>query len=298
LELARILRTLWRRRLLVVIGLNVAMALAYASAYKVSFPPSFEPDSIEFGAASAQLLLDAGRSPLVNVEEDIDPLSARAQVFARLVESDAVHAAIANAGGFQPGEIVVAGRTANPDITRSAREPAAEQRALQLAGDVYVKRLLVVAEPELPVLSFYAQAATPQDAIRLADAGAKGLAAYIRAVETRQRTPAGSRIQLRELGAASGGWVNPGASTGLAVVTFLGISVLWCVAVIFGSSIVSALGVAARSNAGCKECGSDVPDGASFCPACGVRTTAEPDEPGGAAATVDVGKIKMVREGA
>jgi len=242
-EIANILAVLWRRRVWVVVGVIVANLVAYSSAFKLTFPPSFEPRTFVYGAASTTLFLDAGLSPLLNIETDIDPLATRAEIFTRLVESEPVIRRIEAAGGFEPGSVVVAGRIASAaTFTRSSRESAAEQRAAEVAGEDGVKRLLFANEDGLPVLSLYATAPTAEEAIRLADAGARGLIGYVKALPNRGSGPAATRINFRQLGAARGGLVNQGASVPFAILVFIGVLGIWCLFVLVGSSLARALG--------------------------------------------------------
>jgi hypothetical protein len=278
LDTAQILRILWRHRLWVALGWIVAWFVAYAVTFKVTFPPGLEPRGIEFGAASTKILIDAGRSPLLDVEAEVDPLATRAQLYARLVESDPVKEAIARKAGFEPAEIVIGGRTAISTF-RSAREPAAEQRANQLAGESQQKRLLFAAEEELPVLSIYAQGRTANEAIRLADAGAQGLIAYVETLQARGSVPAASSVELRQLGGARGALVNPSASETLALLVFVGVFAFWCILVLLGANVATGLreaggtyGVRDDFGASCLNCGAGLSPETRFCPHCGAET--------------------------
>jgi hypothetical protein len=272
MEIAQILKTLWRRKLWVALGFCLAAVAAWATSYKVTFPPSFESRSIEFGSASTQILLDTGQySPLYDLEAPLEPLAERAHVYARLVESEPVQEVIAQEAGYRPFEILISGRTASQDFTRSSKEASAEQRSKELAGEAELKRLLFAAEEGLPVLSIYAQAPTPEEAMRIADAGARGLTNYVNTLESRKETSAANRVELRQLGAARGGWVNQGASRPLALMAFLGVSLGWCVVVLLGSNLVAALR-RPDSPRECFNCGAGLLDDARFCSRCGFVT--------------------------
>lgn len=275
MEIARILKILWRRRFWVAAGVAVAAFVAWSTTYRVTFPPSLEPKSIEFGSATTQVLLDAGRSPLTDLELDISPLATRAQVYARLVESEPAQLEIARAADLQLGEIIVTGQIASQGFTRASREPAAEQRAQQLAAEAHARRLLFAAEEDLPVLSIYAQAATPEEAIRIADAGAEGLIDYVDSLEESRLTRQEARVQMRQLGVANGGWVNQGASKTLAMLALLGTLGLWCFLVLLGSNLVANLR-RAESPASCANCGLELADDVRFCPRCGASSAPAP----------------------
>jgi hypothetical protein len=240
-EIANILKTLWRLKLLVVLGIVVAAAAAYTTAYKPSFPPSFESKSIEFGSAGTQVLVDSASTPLVDTSQDVSPLSTRAQLYAQLVASEPVKDAIAKAANLDPAELVIQSQTTSSAQSRAAREPSSEERSNQLLADGRVKRLLYSADEGLPVITILSQAATAEEAIRLADAGAKGLVNYLSSLDASKRIPVASRVKFQQLGAARGGMVNQGASKQVAFMAFVGVVGLWCVALLLLHSLIAAL---------------------------------------------------------
>ena len=253
----------------------VAAVAAWAAVFGASWPPTLERPAVEYAAASTQVLIDSGRfSPLVDLSGEVDGLSTRALLYTRLVVTDPVKASIAREAGLRPAEIIVSSRTSGSGITRSAREAASEQRAEQLAGEYGAKRLLFAAEDGLPVISIVAQAPTAELAINLADAGARGLEAYVKRIEKRQQTPVWRRVEVRQLGPAQGGVVNSGAGRSLALLAFFAVFAVWCGAVLFGSSLVAALRQSAAS--ACARCGREVPQDGSFCPGCGAPADATP----------------------
>lgn len=277
LDVVHILRILWRRKLWVAGGVVLAALVAWSTAFKVTFPPSFQSKSIEFGVASTQVLLDAGRSPLGDIETEIEPLAVRAQVYARLVESPPAARTIAEKAGLEPGSIIITGHTATADLTRSAREPTAEERGQQLGGEANLRRILFSAELDLPVLAIFAQAPTPEEAIRIANAGAAGLIEYAETLQTNQSTRLATRVEVRQLGDARGGWVNKGASKALALLAFAGVLIVWCFLVLLGSNLVESLRRQVF-RAECANCGLELTADSRFCSRCGA-VAAQPPSP-------------------
>jgi hypothetical protein len=274
LEIADTLSTLWRRWRWLLAGAIIAQAAALATSFTLSLgvPPKLEARSIEFGAASTQVLIDAVHSPLLDLEVDVEPLLARAEVFARLAMSEPVRKEIAARSGFHPDEIVITSRSPSfSTMARSAREPAAEQRANEIAGETQVKRILFAAEEGLPIVSISAQAASPDDAVRLANAGAEGLMQYAKELQVSQATPRSSRVELRRLGGAEGGLVNSGASRSVSAMVLVAVFVFWCILVVIGSNIVEGLRKDDQERS-CRNCRVVLPQPASFCPRCGVPT--------------------------
>jgi hypothetical protein len=237
-DLAQILKQLWRLRAGVAVGVVVAVFAGIAAGHKVSLlPPSLESRSIEFGAASTQVLVDAEKSPLVDIARDIDPLSSRAAVYTRLVESAPVKREIAELSGVSPDTIVIATKSPATGV-RTAQEPVAEERASELAGQGRAQRLLFEVEEDLPVIQISAQAPTGEAAITLANSAAAGLSRYINQLQVEQEVPPRRSIAVRQLGEASGGLVNGGANRMLALLIALVAMIAWCMLLLVGASIV------------------------------------------------------------
>lgn len=276
MELVDILRRLWHLRLWLAIGFFVSAFVAYASAFELTVPPTEKARSIEFGAASTQVLIDAETSPLVDLGVDIEPLVVRAEIYARLVESPAVKSLITRKAAQEA--VSVGGRLPMSDVPRADREPAEEQRANEISGETQSTRLLFSAVEGLPLLSVYAQASTAEDAVELADAGAQALIEYVATLEARSPDVESTRVELRQLGQAQGSMVNEGASSPLALILFVGLFGLWTLLVLFVASLVKALRAPASSAVGaveaglCANCGQELPPEARFCPRCGAHS--------------------------
>ena len=278
MELAETLRILWSRRLLVAAGVFVAAFVAWATAFDVSFPPTLEPGSIEYGAASTHVLLDAQTFALTDIEAPLDVLEDRAEVFARLAESDAVRTVVAAEAGLRPDQFVIGSKTpSESSTTRRASDPRAEERANAVAVEEVPKRVLVTAEEGLPVLAISTQAGTVRAAMDLADATARGLIKYLRTLERARSTPPERRLALRQLGVAEGAVVNEGASRSLAALSFVVVLALWCALVVVVSNVVDSLR-ALKELETCGACGAELPAEARFCARCGrpVTTTRRP----------------------
>jgi len=89
----------------------------------------------------------------------------------------------------------------------------------------------------LPTVTIDAQAPNAADAVKLANAGAAGFKAYVRAVQNRQGIPLKHRVTIRQLGHAEGGTVAPGVNAKLAVVITLAAFVVWCLLVLLTVSV-------------------------------------------------------------
>lgn len=227
MELARTLKALWRNRLWFAIGILIATALAIASVYTISiFPPTLTSRTNEFSTASTQILVDTPNSSFANLEEEVDPLNYRAGVFARFLASPEAVQLIAREAGL-PADAIEAQPPYEQGQPLFAIEPTADKRSTQIIGERALYRLRFENNPNMPLISVYAQAPSDQAAKRLADAAPAALQSYVTGIQEAQKTPAKRRVTVRQLGDASGGTVNAGANLQVAVLTFFVVLVLW-----------------------------------------------------------------------
>jgi hypothetical protein len=232
MEFARTLKALWRRRWLVALGVVVATAVALMSAFQVGlFPPSLNSRTNEFGTASTQILVDTPNSSFANLAEEVDPLNYRAGVFARFLASPAAIDLIAREAKL-PSDAIEAQGPYEQGQPLFAIEPTADKRSTQIIGERALYRLRFENNPNMPLITVYAQAPSDSEAVRLADAAPAALQSYVRRIQVSQHTPAKRRVTLRQLGDATGGTVNAGASLQIAVLVFFVVLILWCLLLI------------------------------------------------------------------
>lgn len=228
-------RQLWRCKRWLVPGLLIALLAAFASGKRVHLmPPSLEPASAEFAAATTQVMVDfPGQSALLDTTRPIGPLAERAHTYARLAATEDLVRAIGREVGIDPTRIDARGPY-NPDAQRIIREPTAERRATQLRADRRDYRLRFDTEQAeaVPIVLLYAQAPTMPEASKLANAGATALIAYVRRVQEQQGLPDDERLQLRQLGEPGVVMVNPGADRQIAVLAFIAAFAAWAVLVL------------------------------------------------------------------
>lgn len=238
MELARTLNALWRNRLWFTIGILIATAAAIVSVYTVSlFPPALTSRTNEFATASTQILVDTPNSSFANLEEEVDPLNYRAGVFARFLASPAAIGLIAREAGL-PADAIEAQPPYEQGQPLFAIEPTAEKRSTQIIGERALYRLRFENNPNMPLISVYAQAPTDEEARRLADAAPAALQSYVTKIQETQKTPAKRRVTLRQLGDAKGGTVNAGANLQIAFLVFFVVLILWSLLLIPAHTIV------------------------------------------------------------
>ncbi|HWM62711.1 MAG TPA: hypothetical protein VNP96_01825 [Solirubrobacterales bacterium] len=231
------MRILWRRRRLVALGAAVALVAALLSVYKVGLaPPSLESRTNVFATASTQILVDTPDSAFADVASDLDPLETRASVFARFLATPAAIALIAKEAGF-PANAIEAQGPYDLNVATFHQGPTAEQRSSQIIGERALYRLRFENNPDLPIVSVFAQAPSEDKALALAAAAPMALRTYIDRLQARQQTPENRQVEIRQLGHATGGVVNEGANLQIATLVFVAVLVGWCMLLIPAQTI-------------------------------------------------------------
>jgi hypothetical protein len=119
-----------------------------------------------------------------------------------------------------PEEIGASARS-TAEVPVTLLEPASEQRANDILESRRPHRIEVQARPRTPILDVYTLAPTVPEAERLADEAVRGLRDYVQDLADVQGFPAKDRVELRPLGKARGGQVNPHADLVIAFLTFI-----------------------------------------------------------------------------
>jgi hypothetical protein len=232
MELVRILKALWRRRLLVGIGAVLATIAAILSVFQVSiFPPALTSRTNEFSTASTEILVDTPGSAFANLTQEIDPLATRATVFSRFLASPVAIDLIAREAKL-PADAIEGQGPYEQNLPLFQQEPTAEQRSSQIIGERALYRLRFENNPNLPIIAVFAQAPNSAEAHRLADAVPAALSSYIKNIQEQQHTPDARRVVVRPLGHATGGVVNAGVNVQIALLVFFVVLILWCLLLI------------------------------------------------------------------
>jgi hypothetical protein len=232
MELARALKALWKRRRLFVLGVVIAAIVATLSAFTVGiFPPSLTPRTNTFATASTQILVDTPNSAFANLEEEVEPLNTRAAVFSRFLASPLAITLIAREAGL-PANAIEGQGPYEQNLPVFEQEPTAEKRSSQIIGERALYRLRFENNPDLPIVTVFAQAPTAAGAHKLADAAPEALSSYISHIQVAQHTPAKRRVIVPQLGDATGGTVNGGANAQIAALVFFVVLLFWCLLLI------------------------------------------------------------------
>ena len=233
MELAHALRRLGRHPLVLGLGALVAVAASILSVYRVE-NGSLKARSLEYAAASTQILIDSEPSSLGSVSQSFEQLSTRAEVYANLMASPTLLEVIARPLHLSAGQLYAAGPV-NAAEPRVEQEPTALKRNVEITGETKPYRLNFESQANLPTITINTQAPTTAQAIGLANAAAIGLKKYVANVATAEGIREHSRVVIRQLGSATGGVVDPGISKTLAVMVFVLVMALWCVLMLAAS---------------------------------------------------------------
>jgi hypothetical protein len=242
MELAQILVQLWRRRLAVAAVAALAFVVAIALAYKISiFPPGVSHRSTSNGTAETHILVDSPRSSVADLNRSFDPLTARAQVLAQLMTTAPVVDRIAKIAGVPASAITASDDNSTLNVPTSEVEPTASIRSSDITRESLHYRITFRAEPEQPTVTVFGQAPNAAEAIKITNAAAKGAAEWVRDTQNRQLVPDSRRTQLTQLGAATGGTVNAGASRIVAALAFVVILGVGCLLVLLVGNTIPAV---------------------------------------------------------
>ena len=210
-----------------MLGALVAAVAAIFSVYRLE-GLKLKSRSLQYSAASTQVLVDSQTSLLANVSGSSEQLAARAGVFANFMTSPAVLDLIGRQVGLS-GEQIYAAGPVNANEPRVEQEPTALKRNVQITGETKPYRLSFESQATLPTIGIDSQAPTTRQAVALANAAAVGMQRYIAQFEIANNVPPSSRVVIRQLGPANGAVVDGAISKSLAGMTFVVTFLLWCV---------------------------------------------------------------------
>jgi hypothetical protein len=224
---AGILLRLWKLRLWVGIGGVVAIAAAVASTTMLH--------SVVYASASTKMLVDSPRSALANAGADLSGYLTRANVFARLATSNEALQYIGQAAGV-PGNLIAASGPVEVNGSLPSTHAPTPDAGQKVPANLDYK-LQFNQNPEMPTVDVYAEAPTTKEAVALANGAVTGFDAFLNHLYANSAIASYNRIEIRQLGGAAGGIVDPAASKKLALFVFVGVFAAWCALVLFVSRL-------------------------------------------------------------
>ena len=229
MELISVLQVLERRRLLVALGLVIALLAGLAGAGLLPGSPGAGPAEAT-GLAQARLLLDTPAPLAADLDASADTIGAQAALLGDLMAADHQVGAIARDAGVPIDQLLVRRLALTGPAAPSPlgiRAAAAGTPARPYSVDVRVS-------PTLPILSIDAFAPDVRDATALAEAATTS---FERLVADKS---GGLTVKSLEPGRAVhvAGAGGRGKLLGLAAA--LGVFVLWCCAVVLAAGLARA----------------------------------------------------------
>lgn len=235
MEAVAILRLLWRQRLLVAVGLVLALVVGIAMAYRVSLgvPPKLESRHYKVGIGSAEMLVDSPNSQVADLGgsqplTDVTALTSRARLLANLMAISPLKEQIARRAGVDPRKLVAVA----PSIGLQ------EKNALDAASEGPQAITLTVAFNEvLPIISANTQAPSPEIAARLSAAAVAELKVYLKTLAASQKVPDARQLVVSPLGPARYATVLRGPRRLFAVAAVIFVFGLWCASLVIGARL-------------------------------------------------------------
>jgi hypothetical protein len=209
------LKELWQRRLAVILAAIVAAAVAVLVVYSVSLlPPSLgKRDHVE-ARGSIEILIDSARSPIADVGRNLEPLTARAGVFARYIAGGNVIEQISKATGIPIGQIEVAGPAPLPGEAIGATAPPANIRPYGMQ---------IVQRDELPIVNVETRAPTVDEARELAAATPAAVRDIVAKIQRAENVPDSKRVTFRVLGPAQAVTATEALGAKVAIGVFIAV---------------------------------------------------------------------------
>ncbi len=210
------LKELWQRRLAVILAAVGAAVIAVLVVFNVS-PSSMslsKRDHVE-AHGSIEILIDSERSPIADVGRDLEPLTARAGVFARYMAGGNVIKQISKTTGIPVKQIEVAGPAPLPGEAVGATAPPT---------NIHPYGFQIVQRDELPIVNVETRAPTVSEARELAAAAPPAVRGIVTDIQEQQRIPDSKKVTFRVLGPAQADLTNEAlgikAALGIFIVLF------------------------------------------------------------------------------
>lgn len=206
------------------VSLAIAVIAALWSIDKISlFPPGVAPRALEMATATTHVVVDTPESIMIDLRQDtysLQNLTNRAVVLGNVAASTGVEAKIAQQANVPLNLLRI-----QAPLTAAQPTPPVDSQTQRHVSDILKSndqyRVVINANPTVPMLDIYAQAPTSASAAALANATVDQLKAYEERLAATQATPAKYKVRLEQLGRATGDVINPGVKYQAALLVFL-----------------------------------------------------------------------------
>jgi hypothetical protein len=232
--------TLWRLRAGVTVSLALALLAAVWSVDRIGLaPPSLTSRSLQMASATTHVVVDTPESTLLDLRQStysFEALRNRAILLGNVIASTPVRQAIAHSAGI-PVDVLEVSAPRTPEQPRAVVGSGAERHTTDIVESTDQYRLSIQANPTVAVLDIYAQSPDARTSAALANAAVDALRGHLSDLARSERTPAGDRIRLMQLGRATGTVINGGVAWQAAILAFLVTFGVSCSTVVFASRV-------------------------------------------------------------
>lgn len=231
MELAIALRTLWRHKLILLVGavLSVLSAVAVTVALR----------SFQVGTATQEILVDTPSSQIVQAGGPGQTnLGQTANLLGTVMTQGTIKAAIAAAVAISPtnlATVALSGSgtasgagTPTPPADSFVRSPA--------RGIMTTQTLLDAAGNDLPIIWVQTRASTPARAVAMANAALASLRTYVDSTAEQENIPGRQRVAVQSLGPPQASVATSGPGPVMAAGAGIGVFALVCGLILLGSA--------------------------------------------------------------
>ncbi|MGH2941579.1 MAG: hypothetical protein ACRDLN_02220 [Solirubrobacteraceae bacterium] len=233
MEAVRLLRQLWLNRLLVAVGLGLALLAGTMMTYSVSgSPPKLESRQYVVGVATASVLVDSASSQVADLgggasASDVGSLTTRARLLANLLGTSPLREQIARNAGIAPETLVAI----SPEDSVPSGTTVSVGATLD-ANDRRASVLNLSVRESAPIITVAAQAPSRVTASRLASSTVNRLEQYLGSVASGDQVPNRRRLVVQPLGPAHSATETRGPGRLIAIGVSVMLFLLWCGAIL------------------------------------------------------------------
>ena len=253
MPLAIALRTLWRHKIIVALGLILSIFAGMALAFKL---PSLQTRSFKVGVATVEVLVDTPSTQIV----DVSPAGAynlgqTANLLSTVMTQGVIREGVISKTGLVPSRFsafsLSNSSSGSGPGSAAATTPPPDSSLLKAGSGVMTTQTLMDSSgDDLPIIWVQTRAATPAKAVAMANAAVSSLDAYVQSSALDNKIPARLTLHVSALGApqasvaASGTGPMMAAAAAIGLFGFVCLMVLLCSAVARGWRVAAALELA------------------------------------------------------
>jgi hypothetical protein len=247
MPLAIALRTLWRHRIIVALGLILSIFAGMALAFKL---PSLQTRSFKVGVATVEVLVDTPSTQIV----DVSPAGAynlgqTANLLSTVMTQGVIREGVITKAGMVPSRFSafsLSSSSSGSGPGAAAETPPPDSSLLKAGSGVMTTQTLMDSSgDDLPIIWVQTRAATPAKAVAMANAAVSSLDAYVQSSALDNKIPARLTLHVSALGAPQASVAASGTGPLMAAAAAIGLFGFACLLVLLCSALARGWRVAA-----------------------------------------------------